>query len=126
MSARPRIEMYFLILCAVGISCGTAAQPKTDTESQPVARNAGTKKFSEEEATERKAQEKVAEEKKAAREKAAGEMKAAPEKAAADSYVKIKVEVELRGVLTYTEKAATISIDKIHKWELDFGEDNET
>jgi hypothetical protein len=40
-------------------------------------------------------------------------------------YVKIKVEVELRGVLSCTEKAVTISTDKNTKWVLEFGEDKE-
>ena len=40
-------------------------------------------------------------------------------------YVKIKVEVELRGVLSCTEEAVTISTDKKTKWVLEFGEDKE-
>ena len=40
-------------------------------------------------------------------------------------YVKIKVEVELRGVLSCTEEAVTISTDKETKWVLEFGEDKE-
>ena len=42
-----------------------------------------------------------------------------------DGYVKIKVEVELRGVLSCTEEAVTISTDKETKWVLEFGEDKE-
>jgi hypothetical protein len=41
------------------------------------------------------------------------------------NYVKIKVEVELRGVLSCTEEAVTISTDKETKWVLEFGEDKE-
>ena len=40
-------------------------------------------------------------------------------------YVKIKVEVELRGVLSCTEKAVTISTDGKTEWVLEFGEDKE-
>ena len=40
-------------------------------------------------------------------------------------YVKIKVEVERRGVLSCTEEAVTISTDKETKWVLEFGEDKE-
>ena len=43
----------------------------------------------------------------------------------ASGYVKIKVEVELRGVLSCTEKAVTVSIDKENKWVLDFGNEKE-
>jgi hypothetical protein len=44
----------------------------------------------------------------------------------AEGYVKIKLDVELRGVLSYTDKAATISISKAWGvWVLDFGEDKE-
>lgn len=47
-----------------------------------------------------------------------------------DGYVKVKVDVELRGVLSCTDKAATISISKKEwkdkwVWELDFGKDKE-
>ena len=40
-------------------------------------------------------------------------------------YVKIKVEVELRGVLSCTEKAVTIATDGKTEWVLEFGEDKE-
>jgi hypothetical protein len=58
---------------------------------------------------------------------AAAEKDAAEEKAAAKSYVKIMVEVELRGVLSCTEKAATVSIGErnVQVWVLDFGENKE-
>jgi hypothetical protein len=52
-------------------------------------------------------------------------IRADEEKSAANSYVKVKVEVELRGVLTCSKEASTISIGKKHKWVLDFGEDKE-
>ena len=40
-------------------------------------------------------------------------------------YVKIKVEVELRGLLSCTEKAVTISTNGKTEWVLEFGEDKE-
>jgi hypothetical protein len=43
----------------------------------------------------------------------------------APGYVKIKVEVELRGVLSCTEKAVTIATDGKTEWVLEFGEDKE-
>jgi hypothetical protein len=128
--------MYLLILCAVTTGCGTSAEPKADRESSAAARNAvPQEKTPEEEAAEKRAAEKRAVEKEAAEEKAAAEKEAAEEKAAANSYVKVKVEVELRGVLTCTDEAVTISIvtaeefgrDRFKeiKWVLDFGEEKE-
>ncbi|OWK46723.1 hypothetical protein [Fimbriiglobus ruber] len=43
----------------------------------------------------------------------------------ANSYVKIKVDVELRGVLSFTEEKTTLAIDQQPNWVLDFDEDNE-
>jgi hypothetical protein len=59
--------------------------------------------------------------------------KQAAEKAAGNSFVKVKLEVELRGVLACTDEAVTVSIvkpidaDRFKevKWVLDFGEDKE-
>jgi hypothetical protein len=148
--------MYLLILCAASIGCGTSAQPNADTDGQVGARkSAPSKKTEVEEAAEKKAaeeraveravqaraaeekliaQREAAEEERAAQEKAAEEKRAAQEKAAANSSVKMTVEVELRGVLTFTDKAVTISITyqlyrdsfQEDKWVLDFGENKES
>ncbi len=133
MFDRPRIAMYLLILCAVTIGCGTSAEPTVNPESLAAARNAAPPgKTAEEEAAEKKAHDEKAAENKAAEEKVA------------NSYVKVKVEVELRGVLTCTDEAATLSIvtdpftevRRLHdfaefkevevKWLLDFGAEKES
>jgi hypothetical protein len=126
--------VYLAILCAVAAGCGTSAKPKADTNSLVVARNAApARKTAEEEAAEKRAAEEEAAEKRAA-ERRAAEKKAVQEKAAANSYVRVKVEVELCGVLTSTDEAAILSIithksgtDQFEevKWVLDFGEANE-
>jgi hypothetical protein len=114
--------MYLLILCAVTTGCGPSAEQKADPQRLDAARNAAENR---EQAAEKRAAEKRAAEKEAAEEKAAqkkaDEKKAAEEKAAANGYVKIKVEVELRGVLSCTEEGAIISVDKEHGWVFDFG-----
>jgi hypothetical protein len=43
----------------------------------------------------------------------------------ADGYVKIKVDVELRGVLSSTQEIVTISVGKDQKWVLDFGKEKD-
>jgi hypothetical protein len=43
----------------------------------------------------------------------------------AENYVKVKVDVELRGVLSCTGEAVTVSTDAVDRWVLDFGEDRE-
>ena len=122
MSVHRLIPMCLLILCAATTGCGTSVNPKADSERLAAAGNvAPPRKSDEEEAAEKKAaQDKVAEKKAAEGE--AAEKEAAKEKAD-DGYVKVKVEVELRGVLSCTKEAATI--DKQPKWVLDFGEDKE-
>src|SRR5262249_39187692 len=136
---RPLIAVYLLILCAVTIGCGKSSDPKADPESMAAARNAAENRdAAEEQAAEKTAAEKRAAEKEAAEEKAAqkkaAEKETAEEKAAANSYVKVKVEVELRGVLTCTDEVVTLSIvtrkpetDRFTevKWVLDFGEEKE-
>jgi hypothetical protein len=68
----------------------------------------------------------MAEEREAeAPEEKAAEKKADEAKSPAGGYVKVKLEVELRGVLSCADEAITISIDKKDKWVLDFGEDKE-
>jgi hypothetical protein len=124
--------MSLLILWAVTTGCGTSAEPKADPDSLAAARNgAPQRKTVEEQAVEKKAAEEKAAEEEAAK-KTAAEKKAAEGKAAANSYVKVKVEVELRGVLTCTNEAVTLSIvtpefgtDRFQevKWVLDFGEE---
>src|SRR5262249_5676358 len=101
MSVRPLTAMYLLLLCAVTTGCGTSAR---EAEAERVAAKQKA------EVEKKAAQEIAAAERKPAEEKAADERQAAQEKAAADSYVKVKVEVELRGVLSCTEKVITISI----------------
>src|SRR5262249_28808879 len=111
MSVRPLIAVYLSILCAVTTGCGPSADPKAYPQRLDAARNAAENR---EQAAEKRAAEKRAAEKEAAEEKAAqkkaDEKKAAEEKAAANSYVKVRVEVELRGVLSCADEAATISI----------------
>ena len=120
MSVRPLIAMYLLILCAVATGCGSSAWPKAETDNGRPAPRGGT--HSVEPKGERDAPEHQAAEGEANNEKAPAK-KTGEDKAAANGYV--KVEVELCGVLTCTEEAATLSIDKEHKWVLDFGEDKE-
>jgi hypothetical protein len=137
MSVRPLISMYLLMLCAVTTGCGPSAAPKDEkkdlaAEKKDAAaeRNAATEKR----ADEKKAAEKGADEKKAP------EKKADDGKAAADGYVAVKVEVELRGVLTYEKEGeATIVVKELHghglktrnpwveerSFVLDFGKDKE-
>src|SRR5262249_6782681 len=128
MSVRRLIPMYLLILCVAAAGCGTSAKPGTDSERPAAARNVEAPGKTDEEAApkEKADEDKVAE--KAAGENQAAEKKANKENAAANSYVKVKVDVELRGVLTCTKKAATISIGKKKDewvWVLDFREDKE-
>jgi membrane protein involved in colicin uptake len=120
--------MYLLILCAVTTGCGTSAERNAETERLDGERKGEAEKRAAKQkaAAEKKAAEdKAAAEKEAAEEKAAAEKKAAEKKAAANSYVKVKVDVELRGVLSYTEEAVTIRIGEKDKWVLDFGADKE-
>jgi hypothetical protein len=119
--------MYLLILCAATTGCGTSAKPRADSERLAAAE----KEAAQGKEAEKKAAEDKAAEKEAAEEEAENE--AAEEKAAANSYVKVKVEVELRGVLTCTDEAVTLSVvtrekdvwDRFKevKWVLDFGAD---
>jgi colicin import membrane protein len=138
MSIRPLIASYLLILCAVTIGCGKAPEPKAapeSSESEAAREAAENWEAAVQRAAERKADEqKVAAEKKAAEDKAAAEKLAADKKAADNSYVKVKVEVELRGVLTYTDEQITLSVvtpeakkDQFEevKWVLDFGDEKE-
>jgi len=139
MSVRPLIAVYLSILCAVTTGCGPSAEPKADPRSFAAARNAAeNREAAEEQAAEKRAAEKRAAEKGAAEEKAAqkkaDDKKAADKKAADNSYVKVKVEVQLRGVLTYTDEAVTLSVVtpefgtdqfKEVKWVLDFGDEKE-
>jgi hypothetical protein len=129
------------MLCAVATGCGIAAERAAEKEA--AEKRAAEKRAVKEEAARKEAAEGEAARKKAADEKEEAEKKDAEEKkaaakkaaeAAANSYVKVKVEVELRGVLTCTDKAAAISIvtrdddrDRFteQKWLLDFGQDKE-
>jgi hypothetical protein len=147
------------MLCAVATGCGIAAEraaKKEAAEKRAAKKEAARKEADEAEAARKKAaDEKEAAEKKADDEKVAADKKADEEKkeaakkaavAAANSYVKVKVEVELRGVLTCTDEAVTITIvreiislldirnaDEVFgadrfekvKWVLDFGQDKE-
>jgi hypothetical protein len=146
MSVHPHGAPCLLILCAVTAGCDTSAQPNSDTERPAVARTAApSKKAAADEAAKKKAAEQVAaqvkaaeerraaqvkaaEEKRAAEEERAAQVKAAEEKraaqvkAAADNYAKIKVEVELRGVLSYADNRVAIREDE---WVLDFGDNKE-
>jgi hypothetical protein len=111
--------MYLLILCAVTAGCGTSGEPKGAAENlaaggPPTAR-AGTRP------AERKAEMKDL----AAKRNAADEEKADEGEAADRGYFKIRVEVELRGVLTCAEKEATIATDRRQEWVLEFGGDKE-
>jgi hypothetical protein len=138
--------MCLLLLWAATAGCGrpaerkpepedTAAQRKAEAIEEALEEKGAEKKVAEQEAAEKQAAEQeAAVEKKAAQDKVAekkaaegeaAEKEAAKEKADDDGYVKVKVEVELRGVLSCTKEAATISIDKQPKWVLDFGEDKE-
>jgi hypothetical protein len=143
MSIRPLIATYLLILCVGITGCGTPAEPKADTESVTEELTARKKRIEREEAAkkaeeeERAARQKDKENRQKDEEKRIAEKKAAEKKAAeaaANSYVKVKVEVELRGVLTCTDEAVTVSIvspefgtDRFNevKWVLDFGEEKE-
>jgi hypothetical protein len=138
--------MCLLILSAVSTGCGASAKPKAVTVGPAVARNAAPsreaageeavgEKAREGEAVDQKAAEKKAAEEKADKEKAAKEKaaekkeKAARLKAKDNSYVKVRVEVEIRGVLICTEEAAPLLIVDgqldVRKWVLDFGKDEE-
>ena len=129
MSVRPLISMYLLMFCAVTTGCWTSSDPKAERENldaggRPAARGGTRLAERKAEMTDLAANRNAAAEKESTEKRAAGK-RAAEDKAAADSYVKVKVDVELRGVLSYTEKAATISLGKKDKWVwvLDFGED---
>jgi hypothetical protein len=139
--------MCLLFLCAANTGCGTSAERKPEPERTTPERAAAAEKRKAEEkaaaekkaaedkvAAERKAAlEKIAAEKKAADENAAAEKKAAQKRAAADSFVKVRVEVELRGVLASTDEAVTITVVtpfgpdefKEVKWVLDFSDEKE-
>jgi hypothetical protein len=96
MSVHRLIPLSLLVLAAASTGYGTSAEPKADAAKRKVV------------------------------EGGAADKKADEGKAPADGYVKVRVEVELRGVLSCSDEAVTISTDKEHKWVLDFGEDKET
>jgi hypothetical protein len=118
--------MYLLILCVATPGCGNSAKPGADSETRAAPRKNEAPANTEEEG----AVEEKADKDKVAKKKAddAAEKKADEDDAAANSYVKVNVDVELRGVLTCTEEPATISIgqkkDK-RVWVLYLGEDKE-
>jgi hypothetical protein len=151
--------MPLLILLASTAGCGTSPESKTEAEKSarivainnlaPDEQAAAEKKAAEDKAAaekraaedkaaaeKRAAEDKAAAEKRAAEDKAAAEKKAAEDKAAANSYIKVNYELELRGVLSFTEKAVTITTTNRNgnrtgpayfetKWVLDFGADKE-
>jgi hypothetical protein len=115
MPVRPLVAMHLWLLGAVTAGCGTSAGPQVGAVTPAAERSAPA---------ERVAPGERAAEKKAAQQNG-DQKKADQDKAAAHGYVKIMVEVELRGVLSSTEQAAIISIGKEDKWVLDFDEDND-
>jgi hypothetical protein len=144
MSVRPLIALYLLTLCAITPACGPSGERKAEEKSFPAdlpaaaERRGAQEKFANEQRAaaakaraEEQAAARAAAEREAAEARAAAEKRAAEEKAAADSYVTLRVEVELRGVLSCTDEAASVSIvthgadqgqfTKV-EWVLDFGE----
>ena len=132
MTVRPLSAMYLLILCTASTGCGGSTEPTTGTIGLAAKRNAEpVRKTAEEEEAEKQATEKKSAEETAAQKKAAVK-KVAQKKAAANTYFKVKVEVELCGVLTSTDEGATVSTvthvfgtDQLEEdtWVLDFSEE---
>jgi hypothetical protein len=116
--------MYLLILCAAAIGCETSAERTAEIERLAAEMDGAAKtRDAEDRAAEKSAAEKraaaeidAAVDEAAAKEKAFEEKKALQKKSVANSYVKIKVEVELQGVLACTDEAANIAINKKDEW----------
>jgi hypothetical protein len=145
MSVRALAGINLLILCAGTTGCGTSAERKAEAERSASERNtivegaAPEQKPADREAAAAKASARAAAERKLMDEankrrtqlidefmgrKPSKSAETTGDPSLADS-IKVKVEVELRGVLCCAGDAATISIDEEHKWVLDFGADKE-
>lgn len=135
MSARLRIAVYLVILGAGTTGCGTSVEPKVGTGNLASATNA----LAEETAPQHKAADpQTAQDTAPARQ--AAERKRLDDLDRQGAYdvaefmgtvppdsVRIKVEVELRGTLSYTEQEVTLSLGKTRAslWVLEFGDNQE-
>jgi hypothetical protein len=114
--------MYLLILGAGTIGCGTSEERKAEAgslASEPSALVEGAapeQKAADTEANEENARARRKANREEANRKRAFLLGEGNSPIQAENYVKVKVEVKLRGQLTCTEEAVTVSTDSKHKW----------